>query len=262
MKHKKFDYVKTLIENGQYVMLEGEAGTGKTTMFMQIAEKLGIPFFSITGTQQTSVANMLGFRAVNGNYISTQLREAYEHGGMYLMDEYDAFNPNTILALNSIENGFLSFPDKVVHAHEDFIICATCNPSDKHSSFTGRSKQDAASLDRYLTVPLDRDPDLEALLTSKTAAMYADKMRQILIDNGIVTRVVTMRDTMRFHKLQELSAKGLITEDPLHALVGKDTEIANDLYAYADTVAAMEVPLSSANNINELYELIQRKKGV
>ena len=262
MQHAKFDYIKTLLANGESVMLEGEAGSGKTTIFMEVAKQLKLNFYSITGTQQTSVANMLGFRAVNGNYIPTQLREAYEHGGMYLMDEYDAFNPNTILALNSIENGFLAFPDKVVHAHKDFILCATCNPSNQHAAFTGRSKQDAAALDRFLSVTLDRDPNLEESLTSKRTALFANKMREILVANGILTRVITMRDSMRFHRLQELAAKELITEDPLHALIGPDHELADDLRSYADAVEAMEVPLSSAKNINELYELIQRKKGV
>lgn len=261
VKHAKFDFIKSLIAEGMPVMLEGEAGSGKTTVLMQIAEALGLPFYSITGTQQTSVANLLGFKDVNGNYSSTQLREAYEHGGLFLMDEYDGFNPNTILAMNSVENGFISFPDKVVHAHPDFRLVATVNPSNQHAAFTGRSKQDAAALDRYINIPMDRDPHLELKLTSEVAVAYANKMRDLLHDNGVVSRVITMRDTMRFHKLQELSDKGVIQENPLDTLVGKNEELKDKLYAYAETVAALSIPLSSTGNTADLYSLIKKKRG-
>ena len=261
MHHKKYEFVKTLIDNKEPVMLEGEAGSGKTTMFMQIAKDLGLPFYSITGTQQTSVANLLGFQSVTGDYIGTQLRQAYEFGGLFLADEYDGFNPNTILALNTIENGFLAFPDKVIEAHPDFIICATVNPDDKHAAFTGRSKQDSAALDRFLNVPLDRDGALELELTSEVAVAYAEKMRELLRDHGVASRIITMRDTLRLFRLQELSARNLITENPLDTLLGKNIELKDYLYDYAETVAAMAIPLSSTNNTSELFDLLKKKKG-
>lgn len=261
MKHNKYEFIKTLIDNKLPVMLEGEPGSGKTTIFMNIAKDLGLKFFSITGTQQTSVANLLGFQSVTGTYVSTQLREAYEFGGLFLMDEYDGFSPNTILALNSIENGFLAFADKVVYPHKDFVICSTVNPANQHAAFTGRSKQDAAALDRFLKVPLERDDALELRLTSEVAVAYANKMRTLLVDHGVVTRTITMRDTLRLHKLQELSVKGLITENPLDTLIGPNTELGDSLYAYAETVAAMVIPLSTASNLQELYDLLKKKKG-
>lgn len=259
MRHEKFEFVKTLIANKVQVMLEGEAGSGKTTMIMDVAEELSLKFYSVTGTQQTSVANLLGFRSVTGDYISTQLREAYEFGGLYLIDEYDGMNPNTILALNSIENGFLAFPDRVVQAHPDFFLCATTNPADNHAAFTGRSKQDAAALDRFLKVVINRDGTLEEALTSKAAVAYASKMRGLLRDYGVVSRVITMRDTIRLHQLMDLSTRLLITENPLDTLIGPNTELSEALYAYSEIVAVMDTPLSSTKSIKELHELIQKK---
>lgn len=260
-QHAKFDYVKALVENKMQVMLEGEAGSGKTTIIMEVAKALNLHFYSVTGTQQTSVANLLGFLSVDGVYIPTQLREAYSKGGLYLIDEFDGMNSNTILALNSIENGFLAFPDEVVYQHPDFVMCATVNPANQHAAFTGRSKQDAAALDRFINVVIPRDPELEESLTSKVATLYADKMRDLLVGHGIATRIITMRDTMRFHKLQDLSNRNIITENPLDTLVGANDTLKDSLYAYAETVAAMAIPLSSTNNINELYDLLQKKKG-
>jgi len=261
MHHKKYEFIKTLIDNKIPVMLEGEAGSGKTTMLMQIAKDLGLKFYSITGTQQTSVANLLGFRSVTGTYIGTQLREAYEHGGLFLLDEFDGMNPNTILALNSIENGFLAFPDKVLEAHPNFIMCATVNPANQHAAFTGRSKQDAAAMDRFMDVNINRDSDLELELTSKISVAFAEKMRQLLKDNGVVTRVITMRDTMRLHRLQELQKKGLIKENPLDTLVGTNVELKSKLYSFAEAVIARDVKLSTTKNVTELFELLKKRKG-
>jgi len=261
MHHKKYEFIKTLIDNKIPVMLEGEAGSGKTTMLMQIAKDLGLNFYSITGTQQTSVANLLGFRSVTGTYIGTQLREAYEHGGLFLLDEFDGMNPNTILALNSIENGFLAFPDKVLEAHPNFIMCATVNPANQHAAFTGRSKQDAAAMDRFMDVNINRDSDLELELTSKISVAFAEKMRQLLKDNGVVTRVITMRDTMRLHRLQELQKKGLIKENPLDTLVGTNVELKSKLYSFAEAVIARDVKLSTTKNVTELFELLKKRKG-
>jgi len=262
MKHKKFEYVKELIKNKMQLMLEGEAGSGKTTMLMQIAEELKLDFYSITGTQQTSVANLLGFQSVTGEYIPTQLRQAYEFGGLFLADEYDGFNPNTILALNTIENGFLAFPDKVIKAHPDFIMCATVNPDNQHASFTGRSKQDAAALDRFLNIPIDRDPNLETTLTSKEAVLYANKMRELLLSHGVITRIITMRDTMRFFKLLNLYKNKLIDENPLSTLVGKNLELKEELYAFKSSVDARTISLNTTTNIDELFDLIKKKKGL
>jgi len=260
LHHKNYEYIKTLIKHGETVILEGEAGSGKTTLLMQIAKALKTTFYSITGTQQTSVANLLGFIAVNGTYISTQLRQAYEFGGLYLMDEYDAFNPNTILALNSIENGFLAFPDKVVYAHKDFILCATCNPSNQHAAFTGRSKQDAAALDRFLNVPLDRDPSLELGLTSKRATAYANKMRTLLKDTGVRTRVISMRDVMRFNRLDTLYSAGVISHNPVNTLIGGNVELTEDMTKFSEQLRISTLTIQDAANIDELYKIIKAKK--
>ena len=133
MKHNKQDIVAAWLAAGEPVLLEGPAGSGKTTIAMNLAKEAGKDLCMVVGTKQTTVNNLLGFISINGNYIDTQFRKAFEHGHYFLIDEIDAMDPNVLLALNTIENGIVSFPDKVVEMHPDFRLLATANPSDQHT---------------------------------------------------------------------------------------------------------------------------------
>lgn len=203
MKHRQYSYVRTLVEANMPVLLSGVAGTGKSTLAKQIAEDLGFGFSSVSCTKQMSVNALLGFISINGVYIPSQLRKAYESGALFLLDEIDAADPNVLLCLNTIENGFISFPDGIVEAHPDFRLVATANPFDAHSTYTGRSKLDFSTIDRYFIVEIERDDSLEIALTSAELFEEVSLARSVLSELGS-TRTVTMRDSIRMHKLSAL----------------------------------------------------------
>lgn len=200
MKHSRFDYAKRIVEADINLLLTGEAGTGKTTLAMQIAEELGLQFSCLSFSKQTSANAIIGFKSINGVYIPSMVRDAYENGHLLLLDEIDAGDPNVLLLLNTLENGFISFPDKIVHGHKDFRLVATSNPQGDHVRYSGRSKLDFATLDRYLVIELDRDNDLEVSLTSQETIDMVTVAREILKDRGSIHQV-TMRDSIRIHKL-------------------------------------------------------------
>jgi len=196
------------------VLLLSEAGTGKSTLCMQIAKDLNLKFNAISLTKQTSVNALLGFISINGTYIPSQLRNTYEEGGIFLLDELDAADANDLLSLNTIENGYIAFPDGIVHAHKDFRLVATANPQDNHSIYTGRSKLDFSTMNRFYKIHLDRDPKLEENLTSAETAGEVNAVRSFLASQGSST-LVTMRDTIRIHKLKALG----LDDDPVAEVV-------------------------------------------
>jgi len=203
LKHSKYTYIKTLVEANMPVLLTGIAGCGKSTIAMQIAEELGTGFSSVSCTKQMSVSALLGFISITGNYITTQFREAYTEGKVFLLDEIDAADANVLLTLNTIENGFISFPDGIIKAHPNFRLIATANPFNEHASYTGRSKLDFSTIDRYFVIELERDDSLEIYLTSLELFNEVTIARQIMVDTGL-SRTVTMRDSIRMHKLKTL----------------------------------------------------------
>jgi len=203
MKHIKYDEVKTLVENNINVLLTGPASSGKTTILKNVAKELGLDFYPMSMTRQTTLNAILGFLSINGTYIPSNFRKAVEHGGMALFDELDAADPNVILALNTLENGFVAFPDKTVDLHPDFRWVATANPQDEHHIYTGRSKLDAATLDRFDEIKVPLDTALELALTDERTSKEIQLMRSVLKDNN-ASKQISMRDTLRLHQRKQI----------------------------------------------------------
>jgi len=248
------------VKAGINVLLEGEAGTGKTTIAKQLAADLKIPFSSLSMTKQTSMNAIIGFISINGKYIPSQFRKAFEEGHLFLLDEIDAADPNVLLILNTIENGYIAFPDGIVEAHKDFRLVATSNPQGAHQMYTGRSKLDFSTLDRYFTVELPRDPKLELNLTSQKVVDVVEFGRQLLKDQGSSIQI-TMRDAMRIHEL----TVNEIDEDPIQSVVfAKDSTL---LKIYHQKVEQFKAEAAEAkktqhdtDTIEELWQKIQEGK--
>lgn len=223
--HSKFDYVVKIIEAGMPCLLQGAAGTGKTTIAVDAAKQLGLGFASLTMTKQTSVNAIIGFISINGDYIASQFRKAYEEGKLFLLDEIDASDPNVLLVLNTIENGYIAFPDGIVHAHPDFRLIATANPASEHSAYTGRTKLDFSTLDRYYSILIERDGNLEAQLTSDDTAAEMDVVREFLKGQGSSIQA-TMRDAIRVHQLKALG----LDSDPIEKVVFSKEPVLINMY--------------------------------
>ena len=255
MKHSKYDKIKQIIELSIPVLIEAEAGTGKSTLCRMIAEDLGLKFTPIGITRQTSVGNLLGFISVTGVYIPSALRDAFENGGLVLLDEIDAGDPNTMLCLNSIENGYLAFPDAKVDMHPNFRLMATANPQDAHVSYVGRSKLDFATRNRYHEEELARDESLEASLTDKNTAKLADQARKYLADQGATQYPITMRSVLRYHKMKHAH-----TESPEDTLFpGVYRKYIKGFEKIAAKAKEADKSYEDVKSIKELYELMQVK---
>lgn len=214
MKHKKFEELKILTSAGMPVLLHGERGTGKTTLVRQVAEDLALEFYVLSMTRQTTLSHILGFMNVNGVYVPSLFRKAVEFGGVFLLDELDAADPNVILSLNTLENGFISFPDTVIDVHKDFRLIATSNPFNGHSQYTGRAVLDAATLDRFDKIALDRDSLLEASLVSEGTYKEIENMREAIKSQNSHIHI-SMRDTLRWETRKTLGLTENYVEDTL-----------------------------------------------
>lgn len=257
MQHSQFEYVNTLVKHDMSPLLEGPAGTGKTTLAMEVAKHQKLDFYAMSMTRQTTVNAIIGFTSINGNYISTEFRKAFELGGLFLLDELDAGDPNTLLVFNTIENSYMSFPDGVVDKHPDFRLIATSNPQDQHNLYTGRSKLDEATLDRYERVIINRDSNLEIELSSQESYEEIELARRALEDNSI-TKPISMRDLIRYHMRKELK----LDDEPMHKLLKHDKLIVKN---YNDKLSTLRPPplppQEDAETVDELFLTIQIEAG-
>jgi len=201
--HKKFKEVLFLATQHRQVFLSGEAGTGKTTLAGQIAKAMKLDFAHISCSLGMSEAHLTGRMLFDGTYVEADFVRLYENGGVFLFDEIDAADPNTILIINSaLANGTMSVPNRKDNStavrHADFIcICAGNTWGHGDANYIGRNPMDAAFMDRFTgsKVLIDYDKALEKAISKEVHSMVADtlhKIRKAVKDNQL-QRVISTR---------------------------------------------------------------------
>lgn len=181
-QHKDFDKLCAVVSTGVPVYMVGPSGSGKTHAAEAVAKGLGLEFHCQSVSQQTTVSYLLGYMDANGRYITSEFRKAYEHGGLYLLDEIDAGNPNVLCVLNAaLANDICAFPDGMIKRHDDFRLIAAANTYGRGADrqYVGRMQLDAATLNRFATLVWDYDEALERTFTDNQAwCSYVQAIRR------------------------------------------------------------------------------------
>jgi MoxR-like ATPase len=173
--HKAFQKVLTKVQAGVPVLLVGPAGSGKTFLAAQVAEALGLPFTFNSMSEGTKESDLLGRTLPdekgNWSYQPAPFVSTYTKGGVHLLDEIDAADPNLLVQINAaIANGKLSIPFRndptPLPRHKDSVILAAANTfgTGANRQYVGRNQLDAATLNRFTmgTVEINYDTDLES----------------------------------------------------------------------------------------------------
>lgn len=171
--HFQFKEVLDCVLAGVNVYLAGHAGAGKTTIAEHVAKALGVSFHPVGAIFQKY--ELTGYKDANGIFRTTEFREAFEHGGVFLFDEMDSSDASALVAFNAaIANGFYAFPDKIIKRHKDFYVIGAANTKGKGATreYTGRVALDASTMDRYAIIDIDYDLAIEQLVVN---SMLADK---------------------------------------------------------------------------------------
>lgn len=214
-KHYKTDELIETLKTLGLAYLVGHAGTGKTTLAMHACASLyGITneevktsekFAQISFSPDTLSSDMLGFVDVNGVYHETDIVKVFREGGLILFDEMDSADASILVKLNTaIANGVLPTPNGNVIRHKDTYIVCTANTfgTGATSQYVGRTRLDAATLDRFTlaTIEVGYDEKLEyaiarKYLTSEDAKklMKATKAVRKSINNNNFLRVCSTR---------------------------------------------------------------------
>lgn len=211
-QHEKFEDVLTAVAARQNTFLSGQAGTGKSTIPEMVAKALGLEFGYISLCGATPPSALFGYMDANGNYSETIFYNRYKNGGVFLLDEIDAGNPNTTLsANNAASSGFAAFPCGMVKKHENFILIATANTWGKgaNAEYVGRAPIDAATLNRFVKIPVDLDEKLEESLSSNKEWLKIVRDYRKRAEQKKVRVMITQRATLQG---QSLIAAGMSIE--------------------------------------------------
>jgi cobaltochelatase CobS len=211
---------------GQMPMIVGPAGGGKTAACEQVATALGLPFYSdgaLTGKHE-----LTGYKDGAGQYHTTPFRQAFEHGGVYLMDELDRSDSSVPLVMNSaLANGFMAFPDRAgpVRRHVDFVPLVAANTFGRGADrlYVGANQLDGATTDRTVALNWDYDEVLERALTgddawvayvqAARASAWKHKVRHIISPRASMGGAALRRVGLPFDLVTEAAIwKGLDVE--------------------------------------------------
>lgn len=200
--HKAFEECLILCQLEKQIFIAGPAGSGKTTLASQLAKAMSMNFSSISCSSGLSEAHLLGRMLFDGTYVGTDFVRLYEEGGIFLFDEVDAADANTMLVINSaLANGAMGIPNRkdkpFARRHPEFVCIVSGNTWGGGShEYHGRNHLDAAFLDRFAVsrVQIDYDKELEIEIGNGHGEYVntIHKIRQRCVDKKI-RRVVSTR---------------------------------------------------------------------
>ena len=211
LKHYKTDELIETLKTTGLAYLVGPAGTGKSTLAMDACVKMfGVPkddwkfcehFAQISFSPDTTSGEMVGRSDINGIFHKSEVVRVFCEGGLILFDEIDNADASMLVKLNTaIANGQFATPDGIVRRHKDTVIVCTANTygTGPDAMYVGRSRLDAATLDRFTlsTIEVDYDVKLEKKIAS---AIKDEAKRAWLLD--FVRRVRRVIKEKHFRRL-------------------------------------------------------------
>lgn len=226
--HEKTETILQYMASKMPILMVGPAGSGKTHIAVQCAEILDMEHHAISVNEQTSKTDFLGYKDATGQIVTTPFREVYEKGGVFIIDEIDAGNPNVLTVINSaLSNDFCAFPDGMVKRHKDFICVCTANTFGQGESlqYIGRNILDAATKDRFVSVFINYSDVIETMLITTYLGLLKD-LREYFDKNGL-SFVVSTRGGIRLETLH--SAKGSLNEGDIVDCLNLHMEVAKDI---------------------------------
>ena len=189
------------------IILTGPAGSAKSKGAEQLADKLGMRFGYIAGSQQLTKSDMLGYKSPNGDVIDSLLGDFYQNGGVFVLEEMDAINGNILLNINTAivsNNGY--FAGRMVKRHKDFILIATANTyGGSTEDYNARTKLDESTMSRFLRIEWLLDEILETGLLKDELLDKSIKLTRSAMREAGYT--LSMRDVLSYKSLLEIGVE-------------------------------------------------------
>jgi cobaltochelatase CobS len=215
--HSAFEKTLKLSQIRQNVLLVGPAGCGKTALAEQIAKAINLPFAFVScsgGMSENQLTGWLLPIQAGGSfaYVPASFVKAFEHGGVFLIDEIDAADENVLLALNAaLANGQMTIPQRhenpIARKHENFVCIAAANTFGHGGDliYAGRNRLDGATLDRFRAgiIKMGYDDKLEEALIDSDVLAWARPIRRKISELKL-KRVMSTRALLDFTRQKDL----------------------------------------------------------
>lgn len=173
------------------LMLIGDAGVGKSSVVVEIAERLNIPVYQMACSGKTRFQHLVGSRELVGGetkWVDGPLTRAMREGGILLMDEVTRLDAGEQMNLAAVldARSTLTIPDtgEVVKPHSRFRIAATGNSGgfgDDSGAYVGEKPSSFAFLDRFQKIRVHPMPEAEETRLLKKVSGLPDEIISLMI---------------------------------------------------------------------------------
>ena len=225
-RHKDLDEIVRRLKCLGKAFLVGPAGTGKSTLAMMACREIfgiegGIDevmksgkFAQISFSPDTVTADMLGFTDVNGVFHETEIVRVFRDGGLILFDEMDDADASLLVKLNTmLANRVVPTPNGVITQNQNTYIVGTANTygTGGNSMYVGRSRLDAATLDRWKmsTVTVDYDTRLERGIC---AIEFGDDPNAQRMTEEIMAVAKSLRESIGANKWKQICSTRFVSD--------------------------------------------------
>jgi hypothetical protein len=237
-----YDYA---IKNKINILIEGEAGTGKTTSAKHYAYVRQLPFYSFSSSVGAEYSQLFGKVIIGDDGKPTWqdgvITQMWKTGGVLVIDEanflptkiasslHNALDDNRVLTL-------LDHKGEIIKAHENLLIIGSYN-----NGYRGTNKLNEAFADRFYKLKFEYDINIEKkFIPSKSLLSLFSQMRTDAL-SGLYETPLSTRLLKKFVRLA--------TE------VGYNFALTELLYNFADDERGSVKLLFEANRHNIMSEL-------
>lgn len=251
--HEEFDKIVYLLSRGENVYIYGPAGTGKTSMLVQIGEALESK--TLLQSKISDVFELTGFITANGSYMPTAFYKAWTEGYVLMWDEFDRSNDNAVDWTNAaLSVGVATFPDspEPVAKHPNFRLIANGNTNltGADNMYTSAVRQDASVKDRFVELEVGYSERIEAALTADHELLsfvrsFREACAAASVEHVVSYRAITRLDGMARDGFMPLGgANGVLQSVLTRHLTGDDIRIIRGRMSlstgkYADALATL-----------------------
>lgn len=237
LKHYKTDELIETLKTTGLAYLVGPAGTGKSTLAMDACVKMfGVPkedwkfkehFAQISFSPDTTSGEMVGRCDINGIFHQSEVVRVFGEGGLILFDEIDNADASMLVKLNTaIANGQFATPEGLVRRHKDTVIVCTANTfgTGPDAMYVGRSRLDAATLDRFTLSTIEVDYDVK--LEKKIASVIEDETKKV----WLLDFVKRIRKVIKDKHFRRLCSTRFVINAVKWLVAGKSTTFVEDRF--------------------------------
>ena len=258
------------------ILLEGDAGSGKTEMAKALSANFGLPYTKVTCFADMDKSDIIGAilpvlsgeeqsqideKDVSYNFYPSEIVRAFEHGYLLEIQEPTVIRDAAVLmALNSAlePDGTINLPTRIIKRHPDFIAVITTN-----RGYNGTRLLNEALRDRIQHVEKMDLPSIKVMIErAKAKTGYKDEQVLKLLANVIII----LDETARANAIKGVA--GMRSYFFWVDSVANGIDIIESLYQKviykittdSDEIKILEEPLSKQGIMEELDKISNHVK--